>query len=153
MSTYSFIDVVATLAGPGGSVELGYGSGAAEEGISIEMTGDKNTMMIGAGGEGQHNLHADKSGTITITCLKNSPTNAAIMALYNYQQESSARWGQNLLTLRNVVAGDSITAVQGAFKKLPNNAFQKDGPVMAWPIDFVKIHHMLGSGTPALLPE
>lgn len=152
MSTFSFIDVVASLSGPGGTVQLGYGAASVEEGISIEMTEDKNTMMIGAGGEGQHNLHAGKSGTITIACLKTSPTNAQMMALYNYQQQTSARWGQNTLTLRNVASGDSITAVQGAFKRVPKNTFAKDGPMMEWALDFVKIDQMLGSGTPALLP-
>lgn len=152
MSTYSFIDVVASLTGPGGTVQLGYGAASAEEGISVEMVEDKNTMMIGAGGEGQHNLHAGKAGTITIACLKNSPTNSQMMALYNYQQGTSARWGQNTLTLRNVASGDSITAVQGAFKRVPKNTFAKDGPMMEWALDFVKIDQMLGSGTPALLP-
>lgn len=152
MSTYSFIDVVASLSGPGGTVQLGYGTASSEEGISIEMVEDKNTMMIGAGGEGQHNLHANKAGTITISCLKVSPANHQMMALYNYQQGSSAVWGQNIFTLRNTATGDSVTAVQGAFKKLPKNAFAKDGPVMDWVLDFVKIDQMLGSGTPALLP-
>ncbi|MCX2699256.1 phage protein [Ochrobactrum chromiisoli] len=152
MSTYSFIDVVASLSGPGGVVQLGYGAASAEEGISIDMVEDKNTMMIGAGGEGQHNLHAGRAGTITIACLKVSPTNQQMMALYNYQQQSSARWGQNVLTLRNTATGDSITAVQGAFKKLPKNTFSKDGPMMEWALDFVKVDQMLGSGTPALLP-
>lgn len=152
MSTYSFIDVVASLSGPGGTVQLGYGAATAEEGISVEMVDDKNTMQIGAGGEGQHNLHAGNAGTITVTCLKNSPTNAQMMAMYNYQKQSSARWGQNVLSLRNVVSGDTITAVEGAFKKAPKNAFSKDGPMMEWVLDFVKIEQMLGTGTPALLP-
>jgi len=114
---------------------------------------EKNTMMIGAGGEGQHNLHAGNGGTITISCLKNSPTNAAMMALYNFQKRTSASWGQNILTLRNIASGDGITAVEGAFKKAPKNVFAKDGPVMEWVMDFVKIEQMLGSGTPSLLPE
>ena len=35
MSTYSFLDVSASLAGPTGLVELGYGSANAEEGITL----------------------------------------------------------------------------------------------------------------------
>ena len=35
-STYSFLDVKASLVGPGGSISLGSGSGNAEEGISVE---------------------------------------------------------------------------------------------------------------------
>jgi hypothetical protein len=67
MSTYSFLDVSASLAGPTGLVELGYGSANAEEGITVTMTEAKNTMTIGADGEVMHSLHAGKSGTITVT--------------------------------------------------------------------------------------
>jgi hypothetical protein len=34
MATYSFIDVAATIVGPGGSFALGYGSCTAEEGMA-----------------------------------------------------------------------------------------------------------------------
>lgn len=62
MSTYSFMDVTATLTGPTGSIDLGYGSASSEEGIVVAMGGPKNTMTIGADGEVMHSLHADKSG-------------------------------------------------------------------------------------------
>lgn len=75
MSTYSFMDVTATLTGPTGSIDLGYGSASSEEGIVVAMGGPKNTMTIGADGEVMHSLHADKSGTITVNLLKTSPTN------------------------------------------------------------------------------
>ena len=61
---YSFMDVVATLTGPGGSIDLGYGAAVAEEGISIAQTEDRNMMMIGADGEGMHTLRAGKSAQV-----------------------------------------------------------------------------------------
>ncbi len=36
--TYSFIDVSASLTGPTGSIDLGYGSANSEEGITVAMT-------------------------------------------------------------------------------------------------------------------
>ena len=67
MSTYSFQDVVATLVGPTGTVNLGYGAAVAEEGITVEMAGDKNTMMIGSDGEvpifGRASPHPRSYGT------------------------------------------------------------------------------------------
>ena len=45
MSTYSFLDVQATIVGPGGAFSLGSGAGVAEEGISIEPTGEIDTML------------------------------------------------------------------------------------------------------------
>ena len=55
-NTYSFIDVSASLTGPTGSIDLGYGSANSEEGITVVMTEAKNTMTIGADGEGMHSL-------------------------------------------------------------------------------------------------
>ena len=70
MSTYSFLDFSASIVGPGGAFDLGYGSGNAEEGVTVAMLEAKNTMTIGADGTPMHSLHAGKSGTITVTLLK-----------------------------------------------------------------------------------
>ena len=51
MATYSFMDVTASLSGPTGEIDLGYGSASSEEGITVAMGGPKNTMTIGADGE------------------------------------------------------------------------------------------------------
>ena len=144
MSTYSFLDVQATLVGPTGIVQLGYGAAVADEGISIEAAGDKNTMIIGADGEGMHSLHADKSGTVTVRLLKTSPTNAKLMAMYDAQTLSSALHGQNLITVTNPVAGDVTTARSCAFKKRPNLAYKKDGDIVEWQFDAIKIDTILG---------
>ncbi len=88
--TYSFIDVSASLTGPTGSIDLGYGSANSEEGITVAMTEAKNTMTVGADGEVMHSLHAGKSGTITVTLLKTSPVNKKLSLMYNAQSQSSA---------------------------------------------------------------
>lgn len=145
MSTYSFLDVQATLVGPTGIVQLGYGAAVADEGITIEAAGDKNTMIIGADGEGMHSLHADKSGTVTVRLLKTSPTNAKLMAMYDAQTLSSALHGQNLITVTNPVAGDMTTARSCAFKKRPSLAYKKDGDIVEWQFDSIKIDTILGT--------
>lgn len=144
MSTYSFIDVTASIAGPGGAFNLGYGEAAAEEGIVTTMTGDKNTMTIGADGEGMHSLHADKSGTVTLRYLKTAPINAKLMALYDAQSLSSSLWGQNLITIRNTASGDTTTARSCAFKKKPDLRYAKDGDIVEWIFDTIKIDTILG---------
>ena len=83
MATYSFLDVTATLAGPVGVVDLGYGSGSAKEGITISLANARNAMLIGADGEGMHTLKADKSGTITVRLLATSSRNALNIMTYN----------------------------------------------------------------------
>ena len=93
MSTYSFMDTHCTLTSADAVIDLGYGAAISDEGITFAMAGDKNTMTIGADGEGMHSLHADNSGQITIRFLKTSPTNAKLMNLYNLQKNDSVKWG------------------------------------------------------------
>lgn len=144
MTTYSFQDVQATLAGPGGVVNLGYGAAIAEEGISIEMAGDKNTMLIGADGEGMHSLHADKSGTVTVRCLKTSPTNAKLQAIYTAQTLDSALHGSNVITVTNPKSGDTTVARSVAFQKKPALNYKKDGDIIEWQFHALKIDSILG---------
>jgi hypothetical protein len=145
MPAYSFLDVSATLVGAGGFIDLGNGSAAAEEGITIEMGGDKNTMMIGADGEGMHSLHADKSGTITFRLLKTSPANQKLMAMYALQTSASNLHGQNVISITNTKSGDVTVAREAAFKKKPTIAYAKDGNVQEWVFDCIKIDTLLGT--------
>jgi len=146
MGTYSFLDVRAAIVGPGGSFSFGSDAGAAEEGISVSMTEDKNTMTIGAGGEAMHSLHAGKSGSVTVRLLKTSPVNQKLSALYNIQTISSAAHGQNVISLRNPVSGDSITATQVAFTKHPDLTYAKDGGTVEWTFHAGAIDLSLGGG-------
>lgn len=144
MSTYSFLDVAATLVGATGFIDLGNGAANAEEGISINMAGEKNSMMIGADGEGMHSLHADKSGQITIRLLKTSPQNAKLMAMYIAQTTASNLHGQNTITITNVKSGDVTVGREAAFKKKPDISYAKDGNVQEWVFDCIKIDTVLG---------
>ncbi|AIS96797.1 hypothetical protein BTN_2317 [Burkholderia thailandensis E254] len=144
MATYSFQDVTATIVGPGGAFSLGYGEATAEEGITIVRAGDKNTMTIGSDGEGMHSLHADKSGQVTLRYLKTAPINAKLMALYDAQQLDSRLWGKNLIEVGQSAAGDLHTARSCAFKKVPDIKYAKDGDILEWVFDSIKIDSLLG---------
>jgi hypothetical protein len=132
MATYSFLDVTASLTGPTGVIDLGQGSANSEEGITQTMGGNKNTMTIGADGEVMHSLHADKSGTITVTLLKTSPVNKKLSLAYNAQSQSSATWGNNVIVIRNTASGDISTARSCAFQKQPDFNNAKEGGTVAW---------------------
>lgn len=143
---YSFLDVTASIDGPGGSFSLSDG-GIADEGITISMTDDKTSMITGAGGDGMHSLHAAKSGRVTVRFLKNSPKHRQLQTLYNYQTTSSAFTGQNVISMANPVWGDDFQCKYGAFVKLPDNVNAKDGNVMEWAFNFIEIDPQLGDGT------
>ncbi|MQB09522.1 DUF3277 family protein [Agrobacterium sp. ICMP 6402] len=146
MATYSFLDVTASIAGPGGNFSLGNGSGNSEEGITVTMTEDKNTMTIGADGSAMHSLHAGKSGSVSVRLLKTSPVNKQLMTLYNYQTTSSALHGRNTITIRDTARGDSITAAICAFAKAPDLTYAKDGNTVEWSWQAGKIDQILGEG-------
>jgi hypothetical protein len=145
MPAYSFQDTVATLTGPTGSVNLAQGAGASDEGISFEMTGDKNTMVTGADGSVQHSLHAEKSGRVIVRLLKVSPQNAILQAMYDAQTASAALHGQNLIFCQQKSSGDATTARFCAFKKKPALAYQKEANIMEWEFDAGFIDSVLGT--------
>jgi hypothetical protein len=145
MSTYSFMDVSATLAGPTGVLDLGYGAGVAKEGISVDFDDDKNVKTIGADGEGMHSLRASKSGTVTVRLLKTSPTNAKLQAMYDAQSLSAALWGKNVITVTMPRVGDIHVARSSAFKKNPSKTYKEDADMMEWVFDAIKIDSLLGT--------
>ncbi|MEJ2896225.1 phage structural protein [Bordetella avium] len=141
---YSFIDVNATLTGPTGVFDLGYGAGTAEEGITITPVGDKNTMTIGADGEYMHSLHADKSGTVTVRVLKTSPVNAKLQLAYNAQTASSLLHGQNIITVSITGTGEQVVCRGVAFKRQPEAVYAKEGQIVEWTFDAGKIDKTQG---------
>ena len=143
--TYSFLDFVCTIAGPGGFVNIGAGSGSADEGITFAPNENINTMQTGSDGAGQHSLHANKSGHITLRLLKTSPTNAALMAMYNFQTASASAHGQNTVTGADKARGDAVTCTQVAFAKAPELSYAKEAGINTWEFDAVIMNRVLGS--------
>ncbi|MES4611420.1 MAG: phage structural protein [Ewingella sp.] len=144
MPTYSFIDVSASMSGPTGIIDLGYGAQNAEEGITVAMAEAKNTMTIGSDGEVMHSLHAGKAGTVTITLLKTSPVNKKLSLAYNAQSQSSALWGNNVFVIRNSASGDLVTIRSAAFQKQPDWNNPKVAGTVAWVFDGGKVDELLG---------
>lgn len=147
MSTnvYSFLNVQCSLIGPGGAITLGNSSGAAEEGITIEASGDIGTLTMGADGSGQFSLHADKSGKITVRILKANPTNKQLSAMYAIQTSDGALYGQNIITLTDTLRGDAITCSQVAFTKAPSLSYGKEAGMLEWDFMAIRIDRTLGA--------
>lgn len=148
MATYSFLDVTATLTGPGGSVNLASGAAVAKEGITIEQIEDKSTMVLGADGGGVHSLMATTARSVTIRLLKTSPTNAVLQNMFNYQTTSSARHGRNVIVVRDASRGDLITLNKVAFKGEPSITYAAEAGTMEWKFDAIESTTILGTGTP-----
>lgn len=145
MSTYSFIDVNATMVGIGGVINLGNGAAVSEEGITISQVEDKNVQVIGADGEVMNTLRASKAGTVTVRILKTSPVNAQLMAMYDAQSLSSVAWGNNVITVSNPTVGDMHICQKCAFKKKPDINNKKDADILEWVFDAGKVDNILGT--------
>lgn len=149
MATYSFINIAASIVGPGGAFSLGYGSGDAKEGISIEMIDSKNRMDVGADGQIMHSLRAANAGRVTVRLLKTAPTNALLSSLYNFQRFSSILWGQNAFSLADTARGDLVVASQMAFVKQTDLTYAEDGDYNTWVWEGNIDNELLGIGTPS----
>lgn len=145
MSTYSFMDVTATLAGVTGVVDLGFGSAVTKEGITVTTASPRNVMTPGADGEVMHSLKADKSGAVTVRLLYTSPVNATLQTMFNAQSLSSSAWGNNVITIRNKGNNEIITCRNAAFQKLPDHTFAEEGQMVEWVFDCGKIDVITGS--------
>ncbi len=132
MSAYSFLNVNASIVGPGGSFALGSGVGAAEEGITIEMVEDKGDTKVGADGQLMQSLRASKLGRITVRLLKTSPVNAQLSQMYNFQAGVSSLWGNNVIVVSDTSRGDLSSVTQCAFTRQPNLVYAKDGNTNEW---------------------
>lgn len=142
--TYSFLNFNATINGPGGVIAIGNGSGANDEGISFEPAEDISTMEVGPDGTGQHSLHGNKSGHITLRVLKTSPVNAQLHAMFNFQTNSPANHGQNNISGVDAISGDVVTCQQVAFKRRPTLKQAKAAGYNEWLFDAVQIDVVLG---------
>lgn len=145
MSTYSFISVQATIAGPGGNFSLGYGAGNAEEGITVENIEEKDLMTVGADGTIMHSLRASDAARITVRLLKTSPVNAALSLLYNFQKSSPANWGQNVFVVSDVNRGDVEAVLEAAFARPTPITYAKDAGMNEW-LFFGRRDSQLGTG-------
>lgn len=147
MAAYSFLNVMAAIAGPGGAFNLGSGAAPAEEGIKTSMIEEKDLLTVGADGTLMHTLRASNAGKITVTLLKTSPVNNMLSAMYNFQKGNPAGWGSNTLTVSDVSRGDVLTGTQMAFLKQPDVVWAKDGNTNEW--EFIgNVDELLGAGTP-----
>ena len=147
MSTYSFLDVNASIVGPGGSINLAAGAAVADEGITIESSEDIGSLTIAADGTPMHNLHANKSGTITVHLLKTSPVNQKLAQMYALQTAAGSTHGQNTISITNSNTQDVVTATSVGFKKAPTITYAKDGGMNAWTFICGRIDRALGSVT------
>lgn len=150
MVTYTFENVQASIAGPGGTFSIGSGAGVHDEGITTERVEEKDLLVVGADGFPMHVLRANKAARVTVRLLKTSPVNAQLSQLYNFQQTGGgANWGQNTLVISDTQRGDVCSGSFVAFAREPNLTWSKDGaPMNEWIFLAGIWDNILGTGIP-----
>jgi predicted SPOUT superfamily RNA methylase MTH1 len=147
MSAYSFLNVQASIVGPGLSAQIGSTSGAAKEGLSAEFDEDKVTVTTGSDGTIMTSLRASMTGRVKVRLLKTSPINAILNTAFNFQRSSAANTGQNLIRVVDKARGDVVTGRQMSFVRHPSNQWSEEGNILEW--DFIGIvNEILGAGIP-----
>lgn len=154
-TTYSFLDVQASITVANyGSFDIG-SAGESDEGIRIRNAGPKNRRTIGADGDGMHTLIASDAADGEISLMKSASGNKMLGDLYNWAKSSSANWGNIALLISNPNTGDQENLVGGAFGKLADNAYATEAGLIVWPIEFIFRKNQFGNGlqgTAAIFP-
>ncbi len=147
---WSFLDFVGAYTGPFGTFEL-TSEGISTEGVTIAFAEDSGSMVIGAKGDGMHNLRANASGTATLNYMKTGRINAILSQLYAFEKSSSANFGKGTMTFRNTQTGDYFLCEQCGIRKFPDSGNSVDGNGNAWVFNVIRITPTLGDGNPELL--
>ena len=143
--SYSFLDVQASIYGPGGNVSLaGDEAGVEQGGTPVTPAGERSKMTVGADGSVMHSLLGDKSGTVSVKLLKTSSVNAALQIMYNLQTTTGAQHGMNTIVIRDVARGDVITCQNCAFAKQPAITYGTDAGAVEWTFNAGSISFLLG---------
>ena len=131
--SYSFLDVQASIYGPGGNVSLaGDEAGVEQGGITVTPAGERSKMTVGA------------DGTVSVKLLKTSSVNAALQIMYNLQTTTGAQHGMNTIVIRDVARGDVITCQNCAFAKQPAITYGTDAGAVEWTFNAGSISFLLG---------
>lgn len=145
VAAYSFADVTLAVAGPNNL--NAYITGEAEEGFSIEFEGQKNTMMVGAGGDVMHSLRVAQPGRLLIRVLKTSSSNKILSDAWIYQVGSAATHGKMTWTVTDAANADLWVLTGVAFNNHTNGAWATVGNAQEWTLDCGRITPKLGAGT------
>jgi len=140
---YGFQSVSANIAGAGGNIDIAYGSGAAEEGITIEPFADQSTVEIGADGFMAHSLSASTAHTITARFSKVAPANRILQIMANLQQVNPALNGKNIITLRETLNGNVILCEFVAFTKWSALNYAKDAGMNEWQFVAARVQRII----------
>jgi hypothetical protein len=149
MSAYSFLNIQASIVGPGLTAQIGASAGAAKEGLSTAFDEDKSVITTGSDGSIMTTVRASMTGTITVRLLKTSPVNVLLSRAFNFQRSSAINWGGNIIRVVDKVRGDVVTGRQMSFVKHADNVWSEEANILEWTFRGI-VNEVVGAGLPDL---
>jgi len=125
-STYDPSQVVVTF----GELRLqGYADGTV---IKVERSEDRYMLKVGLDGEGGRARNQNRSGTIEITLLQTSASNAALSAKMTLDEDSASPIPPEPMIVKDL-EGNTLHAAQNAWiQKSPSSEFAKEIGERTW---------------------
>lgn len=129
----------------GGHTVQGYADGTF---VNVERNNDGYGQVSGADGEVTINTNNDKTGTVTITLMQTSESNAILAAFYEAQELASAAGAPLVLQpllVRNELTGlDLHTAAEAFITKPSAVGYGKESTEREWVIGCPKLNTFAG---------
>jgi hypothetical protein len=101
--------------------------------IVVEYEADAFSKRTGSGGDTVRTRQRNRSGSITLTLLKEDPANSLIMAIAKIDQESGL--GVRPALVRNLNSTALAAAPSAWVRKIPNLEFADVSGVVEWVFD------------------
>ena len=130
-STYSFTDTMVTVKHPKfGQISL---KGEGLGNITVTMTTDRTAHDVAADGHIMVSKIAGNNGTLAMNVQQTSDAGKRLIRLFNYLMTApSSEWARTVVTIKNDVNGDNITATGVAPQKQADKQFQAAGQQITW---------------------
>jgi hypothetical protein len=65
--------------------------------------------------------------------------------MYDFQQLSSAFWGQNVLVVSHTASGDTTSCRSVAFRRAPTLSYAKEGAINEWAFNVGLLDSVMGT--------
>ncbi len=109
-----------------GNLLTGYADG---DFISAKRNTDNQSLVIGADGDGCFVKNNDKSGEVTLTLLRSSPSNDILSALYKVQELTPV---PQPLFAKDGLGTSIVSSAKALIKKIPDLTFSKEMNTAEW---------------------
>lgn len=105
---------------------------AQDAAISVEHDEDDWTLVVGVDGEGTRSKTSNGSGTITVSLMQSSPTNALLSAARTLDKETPGGTGGKALLIKDNSGTTLFSAATAWIQKPPTAELNREATTREW---------------------